>query len=168
MRKRICFFFAGLIFLFLTAFSAHKFYVAIYQFNYSGEKKQLQITTRIFTDDLNTALFRKYKLKTNLGDASETTEDIELLKKYLSQNFLIKVNGKLCPLLFHSKEVENNVLICYFSIKEVTKIKSLYVQNSVLTEVFEEQQNIIQTNFSGNKKSLLLSGQQKSGTLSFD
>jgi len=57
------------------------------------------------------------------------------------------------------------VLICYFSIKDVTKLKSLAIQNSVLTEVFPEQQNIIQLNAGVKKQSLLLSAETKSGTL---
>jgi|SRR6218665_2142793 len=168
MRKSTIFFLTGIFVLLLSAFAMHKFYVAIYQINYSTEKKQLQITTRIFTDDLNAALLKKYKVKTNLGETSETAEDAELLKKYLNQNFSIKVNGQPRPMFFHSKEIENNVLICYFSIKDVTKVKSLYIQNAVLTEVFDDQQNIIQANFAGKKQSLLLSGEQKSGTLNFD
>lgn len=168
MRKRHLFFVAGFLLLLLSSFAAHKFYVAIYQINYSAEKKQLQITTRIFTDDLNAALLKKYKVRTNLGETLEAAEDAELLKKYLNQNFSVKVDGQLRPMFFHSKEIENNVLICYFSINNVTKVKSLYIQNSILTEVFDDQQNIIQTNFAGKKQSLLLSGEQKSGTLHFD
>jgi len=165
MRKKLQFALLGLFFLSLSAFTAHKFYVAIYQINYASDKKMLQITTRIFTDDLNVALLKKYKAKTNLGDVSETPEDVALMQKYVAENFLIKINGQNKPLYFHSKELENNVLICYFSVKDVTKLRSLAIQNSVLTEVFPEQQNIIQLNVAGKKQSLLLSSETQSGTL---
>jgi hypothetical protein len=43
-------------FLSLTSFGFHKFYVAVYQINFAPEKEMLQITSRVFADDLNKAL----------------------------------------------------------------------------------------------------------------
>ena len=61
--------------------------------------------------------------------------------------------------------MENNVLICYLNSKEISKIKSLEVENSILTEIYEEQQNIIQATFNGEKKSLLLTSETIKGML---
>ena len=58
----------GVMFLVLTSFAAHKFYIAIFQINYATEKKMLQITSRIFIDDLNKVLEKKFHTKTNIGD----------------------------------------------------------------------------------------------------
>ena len=168
MIKRLSFLIAGIIFVGLLSFTVHKFYVAIFKIDYVSEKKMLQITTRIFIDDMNTALFKKFKTHTQLGEIAETPEDVELMKKYITEHFSIQINGQKRPLFFHSKELENNVLICYFSVKEVTKVKSLTVTNTILTEVFPEQQNIIQTNVSGKKQSLLLSEETVSGTLKYN
>lgn len=168
MRKKLFILFAGFFFLTLLSFSVHKFYVAIYKIDYASDKKMLQITTRIFIDDMNSALLKKHKKTTQLGEPAEAAEDVELMKTYITDHFSIKLNGQKRPFYFHSKELENNVLICYFSIKEVTKIKSLTIYNTILTEVFPEQQNIIQTNVSGKKQSLLLSNETISGTLKYD
>jgi hypothetical protein len=64
-----------------------------------------------------------------------------------------------------SKEVEENVVICYLSIKEISKIKMLEIENSIITEVHNEQQNIIQANFNGQKHSLLLTSETIKGML---
>lgn len=168
MRKKLSILFAGFIFIALSSFAMHKFYVAIYKIDYVSNKKMLQITTRIFIDDMNTALLKKYNKTTQLGEPSETSEDVEWMKKYIVEHFSIQVNGQKRPFYFHSKELENNVLICYFSIKEVTKVKNLTIYNTILTEVFPEQQNIIQTNVFGKKQSLLLSEETVSGTLKYD
>ena len=75
--------------------------MGIYQVNYAPEKKMLQITSRIFLDDLNKALEKKYKLKSvHIGTNQETAADLELLKKYLDTNFYLKVNGQLKPITF--------------------------------------------------------------------
>jgi hypothetical protein len=153
------------LFVGLTSFVAHKFYVSIYQINYNQEKKTLQITTRIFTDDLNKMLEKKYNKKTNLGEKNETPEDIQLMNNYILDNFSIKINGQQKPIRFISKELETNVLIGYYSIKDIAKIKKIEIQNTTLLDLNSEQQNIIQTTIYGKKESLLLTGDSFSGVI---
>jgi hypothetical protein len=163
MKKAV---FIGLILFFVSsAFSAHKFYVSIYQINFAPEKKMLQITSRIFIDDLNKALEKKYSQKTHVGEPNETQEDFILMNKYLLEKFSIKVNGAPKPLLFVSKELENNVVICYYKINNLSKITSLEVKNTALLELDSNQQNIIQANFNGKKQSLLLTNENTTGLL---
>lgn len=125
----------------------------------------IQITSRIFIDDMNNALEKKYHKKTFVGTDRETADDVVLMKKYLAEKFVLKLNGSAKPMNFLSKEVEANVIVSYFSIKEVSKINSLSIENSALLEVNEEQQNIIQANISGEKESLLLTSDNFRGVL---
>ena len=167
MKKTILITFLGMLFLTLTSFSVHKFYVALYQVNYAPEKKMLQITARIFVDDLNNALGKKYQKKINLGSEKESEEDLNLFKKYFSEKFSIKVNGQLKPIQFLSKEMEGDVLICYFSIKDIHKVNSLEIYNSVITETNSEQQNIMHFNVSGIKNTLLFTESTSKGLLKY-
>ncbi|MEO0045961.1 MAG: hypothetical protein RL705_1152 [Bacteroidota bacterium] len=154
-----------MLFLGLTSMTVHRFYVAIYQIDFVPKKKRLEITTRIFMDDLNDAVTKAYKKSTNIGTEKEKPEDITLLKKYLNDNFKLTVNGKSKAYTYLSREVESNVVICYLSVKEVAKVSSLQVDNSILTEVYSEQQNIIQFNNNGKKQNLLLSSSITKGML---
>lgn len=167
MKKTILITFFGLLLLTLTSFSVHKFYVALYQVNYAPDKKMLQITTRIFVDDLNAAVGKKYSKKINLGSDNETVEDVTLLKKYFSEKFYIKVNGQTKPIHFLSKEMEGDVLICYFSMKEIQKINTLEIYNAVITEGNSEQQNIMHFNVSGVKNTLLFTESSSKGVLKY-
>lgn len=125
----------------------------------------IQITSRIFIDDMNDALEKKFHRKTFIGTEKETPEDEALMKKYLAEKFILKVNGVAKPFNYLSKELENNVVICYFNIKEVSKVNSLAVENSALMELNDEQQNIIQANIAGEKQSLLLTVENFKGML---
>lgn len=154
----------ALVFAF-SSFAIHKFYVSIYQINYVPQKKMIQITSRIFIDDMNAALEKKFNKKAFVGTDRETENDVALMKKYLAEKFIIKVNGTTKPMNFISKEIEANVIVCYYSIKEVSKITSLNIENTALLEVNEEQQNIIQANISGEKQSLLLTADNYKGML---
>jgi hypothetical protein len=153
------------LFLVLTSFVAHKFYVSIYQINYKSEKKQIEITARIFYDDLNTVLEKKFNKKTHIAQAEESEVDVQSMKSYLSSHFSIKVNGKLKPIIYLSKETEANVVICYFKITDVAKIKTLEIENTALLELNSDQQNIIQTNVYNKKQNLLLTSNNVKGLL---
>lgn len=157
-----------LLFLVVTAFSFHKFYVGVYEVAYAPEKKMLQITSRIFIDDLNDAIEKKYKSKTHIGTKQETAADLVLLKKYLSENFSIKVNGQSKPIIFLSKETEDeNVLVCYTKLTDVSKIKTLEVSNTVLVDWNSEQQNITHFLIDGTKKTVLFTVSSRNEVLKY-
>ncbi|WP_255557635.1 DUF6702 family protein [Flavobacterium taihuense] len=139
----------------MSSFGVHKFYMAIYQINYAPEKKMLQITSRIFIDDINKTLEKKHNKKFFLGTDKESAESLYLLKKYLSENFTLKVNGQSKGMNFLSKEMDGDVLVCYLNIKDVSKIKTLEIYNSVLLDCFAEQQNIVHVTVFDTKKSFL-------------
>lgn len=153
------------LFIGLSSMAVHKFYMSIYQINFVPQKKMIQITSRIFVDDLNDALEKQFHKKYFIGTDKETPEDVIAMKNYLAKKFLLKINGTIKPMLFLSKEIDANVLVCYFRISEISKINKLEIENSALTELNDEQQNIIQANISGEKQSLLLTSENFKGML---
>ncbi|RED22026.1 hypothetical protein BD847_3523 [Flavobacterium cutihirudinis] len=168
MKNRLIYPFLGVLFLLLSAFTFHKFYVGVFQVNYAAEKKMIQITSRIFIDDLNSGLEKKFHKKTFVGTDKETPEDVELLKKYLAENFAIKVNGQSKTITFLSKEVESNdVLVCYSRIKDVEKFKTLEILNSILTDWNSEQQNITHISAFNTKKSVLFTESSRKELLKY-
>lgn len=155
MKKTIFYLFFAFFFVTLSSFTVHKFYMGIYQVNYAPEKKMLQITARIFVDDLDKALEKKYNKKMHLATDSESSAEVALLKKYLAEKFSIKINGKPRQMNLLSKELEGDVLVCYLSINAVSKINSLETYNSILVEWNSEQQNITHFTVLGEKQSFL-------------
>lgn len=168
MRNKLIYFFLGVLFVSLSAFTFHKFYMGIFQVNYAAEKKMVQITSRIFIDDLNNGLEKKFHKKTYVGTDKETQADIDLLKKYLADNFSIKINGQSKPITFLSKEVEaGDVLVCYSRIKDIDKFKTIEISNSILVDWNSEQQNITHISAFGTKKSVLFTESSRKEVLKY-
>lgn len=165
MKKILLYALIGITFFAGTSFGIHRFYVSIYKINFVPEKKMLQITSRIFVDDLNSVLYNKYNKKTFLGEQNESQVDIDLMKKYISDNFYLKVNDQQKTLNYLSNEIEGNVIICYYNIKDISKIITLEVKNTALLELNSEQQNIMQSTIYGEKQSLLLMEGRMKGML---
>ena len=167
MKKIVCMAFLGLLFCSVSAFEVHKFYMAIFQVNYTPEKKMLQITSRIFVDDLNLAIEKKYGKKVYLGSEKESADDQGVLKKYFSENLQIKVNGQSKPVVFLSKELDGDVLICYCRVTDIAKLHSAEITNTVLTQWNSEQQNILHFTAFGNKQTVLFTASNKTEVLKF-
>lgn len=168
MKKILIYPFIGILFLSLSSFAFHKFYVGVFQVEYAAEKKMIQITSRIFVDDLNNALEKKYHKKTFVGTEKETPADLDLFKKYLAENFTIKINGQSKPIIFLSKEVESgDVLICYSRIKDIDKFKSIEISNTILVDWSSEQQNITHISAFGTKRSVLFTESSRKELLKY-
>lgn len=144
-----------------TSFAVHKFYIGVYQVDYKLDKKELQITSRVFIDDIEKALDGKYKKKINLATPKESKEAEALIVDYFKEKFTISVNNKTQEMIFLAKEYEDDILICYFRMPISSKIKSLTIYNTILTEQFSEQQNLLHTNINSNKNSFLFTNTNK-------
>lgn len=167
MKKTIITF--GLLFLIvsLSSFEFHKFYVAVFQVQFVPEKKRIQITSRIFIDDLNKTLEKKYHKKTTIGIGIDSPEEIQLLKNYFSENLILKVNGQSKKLNYLYSEIEEDVLVSYITITEVSKIQSLNIQNTLLMDWNTEQQNIMHFTANDTKKSLNFTESTKTQMLKY-
>lgn len=168
MKNKLVYPLIGVLFLSLAAFTFHKFYMGVFQVNYVTEKKMIQITSRIFVDDLNNGMEKKYHKKTFVGTDRETQADIDLLKKYLADNFSVKTDGQVKTITFLSKEVEaGDVLVCYSRIKDIDKFKTIEISNSVLVDWNSEQQNITHVSAFGIKKSVLFTESSRKEVLKY-
>lgn len=159
---------AVLSFFVFCGFGTHKFYMSIYQVHFAESKQRLEITGRIFIDDLNDCLSKSVKVRTHVGEKGQTAQDLECLERYFGNQFRIKVNSDLKPMKFLSCETEEDVVVCYFRIDGVTEVKSLEVRNAALMSCQPDQQNVIQTKVYGTKKDLLLTASESTGKVDFD
>lgn len=145
------------LFLALSSFTVwHRFYVSVTQIDYNQNKNRIEISIRIFIDDLEKALEKKYNKKLYLATSIENSKSSELIEEYLFEKLQIKVNNKLDKLVFLGIEYESDVIICYVKVSYSKKISNFEVYNSVLTEIYSEQQNIVHTKINNETNSFLL------------
>lgn len=152
----------------LLAFSGlHKFYVSVTNVNYSEKEDALQITTRIFIDDLEAVLLERYGVKTLLATPQESELSDMYIEKYLNTKLLIELNQEKRNYNFLGKRYDNDVVICYLEIPEIglPDLESIGIQNEVLTDLFEEQQNLVHFKVKGKKRSFVLYKESNKGML---
>ncbi len=131
----------------LIAFQAlvHPFHVSVSDIKYKEDKKVLQISMRIFLDDLELAL-----------QAYSGNEKLDITKKenwvFVNENLeryvldrlkLWDEKGKEFELNYVGAEIEEDVMWCYIEIEKVKKLKQVKVWNSILHEVWNDQENLV-------------------------
>ena len=141
--------------LLMTSFAWHKFYVSVTQIDFVPNKKRVEITSRIFIDDLEKALEKKFKKKFYLTTPKEVENADALIHEYLKEKIKISINKKAQNVEFLAKELEGDVLIFYTKIAVSKKINTFEIFNSLLIDIYKEQQNIVHVNINSNKNSFL-------------
>ncbi len=148
--------------------SAHKFYVSTTNVEYVEDKQVIQIITKIFTDDLEDALQKRYLAQLSLDSEKENETAIMYLKKYIKQKLKITVNGEPVEYTYLGKEYDIDIAKIYLEIENVSNLQSIEIDNTVLIDMFPEQQNIIHLKTPSLKRSFILDKTNPKGVLNFD
>lgn len=154
--KTIKILFLSIIFPLLLSVSAHKFYVSVTEVEYVKEKKSVQIISRIFIDDLENTLRKRYGKRLTFSPKNETKEVTGYLERYLKDKITIKINGNATDFKFIGKEYDNDILFCYLEVVDVNDIKTFQISNRILFDSFDDQQNIVKLKIDDEKKSFIL------------
>jgi len=152
----------------LVAFTvAHKFYVSVTNVGYSEKDAAIQITTRIFIDDLEAVLKERYGVELKLASENESEKATEFIEKYLRAKFLVTINDEEKEYRLLGKKYDNDLVIFYIEIAEtdLEKVQSIGIQNEILTDLYEEQQNILHFKIKDKKKSFVLVRDSNKGML---
>lgn len=158
----------ALLFVGLSSFNAHKFYVSVTKVEYKKEAQTLQIITKIFIDDVEDVLNERYNTTTNLDTKKETQRDRDLLKEYILKKLIVEVNGEKPTLNYLGIDYEPGMVKAYIEINNVAQCNSIGIENTMLMEKFEEQQNIIHLTIDGEKRSMVLEKANPNGLLKFN
>jgi hypothetical protein len=149
----------------------HKFYLSKCLIEYKPEKKSVQVTLHLFLDDLELALERKGAKDLFLCTTKEAARADSLVARYLAQNLQLITEKEKLHLSFLGKEMADDFAgaWCYLEALNVDPPRQLQVKNKLLTEVFEEQQNIVNIRYEGKKEDYFLFTKDKnSGTSYFE
>ena len=131
----------------------HDFHSSVTQVDYNEKNKSLEISVRLFTDDLCVALENSGAPKMELGTQSEPPSANEHIANYLQKNLSFTINGKQAVFKYLGKEAQLDATWCYLEIEKAGNVRKLEVENSIMLSDFEDQINMVNLNVKGRKKS---------------
>ncbi|BAV94017.1 DUF6702 family protein [Ichthyobacterium seriolicida] len=149
--------------LFCLGFYKHKFYVSITDINYDSDLKYLEVSIKVFTDDLENSLnayFPSEDIRLNLGIGQKNEK--EIFTTYLNSCFSIGINDKKKESEYIGRETTTETTTCYIAVNEVflEEIDRIKVHQSILNNFLDKQQNIVNIVLGKHRKTLLLNKQK--------
>jgi hypothetical protein len=168
--KRILPYFSSLLavfFLFLLTSSkvAHPFYVSMTEVKVDTLAKTVSVSCRMFTDDLQDALFKSHQLKKDIipGDADVK----EALSAYINKRFNVFVGNQEVSLKFIGFEIEEESTWAYLEGSFNKNSKKVTLKNSLLYDFIPGQNNMMHCYFQEVRKSNKLSNPKKEVVFEF-
>jgi hypothetical protein len=146
----------------------HPIHLSVSEINYSEKDKALQITSRIFLDDLELSIQNELNEKDlDLLEPGKGRITEQLITEYVTKRLSIKLDGKIQKLNFLGFEREDPAVICYIEIESVKKFKTIEIKNEVIMETHNDQSNLVHVTYKGPVKSLRLIRDKSSDVLTF-
>lgn len=141
----------------MTGSLLHPFHISVLDMEYDEDSKAIEISCRIFLDDLEETL-RVYSDEAKLDIMDEASrEKIHVeLERYILEKVKISVNGKTAEMNYLGEEIDGDVMWCYIEITKVKKLQSIEVENQLLLDSFDDQMNLVHMKAFGSTKSLKL------------
>jgi hypothetical protein len=156
------------IFLSSVLILLHPLHISVTEITLDEKEKELEIMLRIFTDDLELAI-RNAKNDPELSllkPANSTTD--KLAWEYLQPRFKLMADGKIQAVKYLGHETDEDVLIFYIQVQPIKEFTTIEITNSIITEFYDDQSNLINVTVDDETKSLRLMRNNPSGKLSFD
>jgi len=165
IAKKILF----LIFLSTTGLhtSAHPFYVSICKVDFNKQNHSLEISLKVFADDLISGLKNAGVPNLYLGEEKENENTDTYIFDYLKSVLSFSVNDKKRLYTFIGKEMEADVVWIYLEITDISELNKITTDCKLLTEVYETQNNIFQIRNGDEIKNMLLTKKKQTGTIMF-
>jgi hypothetical protein len=160
-------FFFLILFFSLTSFNLHKFYISITQVNYVEKQHTIQITTRIFIDDLQKEINNISNTNIELASDREPKDISKIYNQYLNKHLQFIVNKKKTVYNYIGREYEKDLVIFYLEIENIDEINELEINNRVLYNSFNKQENIVKTNIYNKNKSFILTTRDQKALVKF-
>ena len=160
-----------MIYGFLISFFSlfHPMHISVTEINYNEKDKALQISSRIFIDDLEMSIQNDLKndaldiLKPTNG---KTTD--QLVSVYVLKHIKVKVDNKQQVLKYLGHETEGEAIICYIEISNIKKLKSVEALNDLIMETHSDQWNLVHVTYKAKTKSLRLAKDKPVDVVNFE
>ena len=155
----------NLIFLALAVIP-HPLYVSITEINYNDQSHNIEISCKIFTDDLEQALGKKSGHSAHISSTRDEAIAAEIAA-YLAAHLGVSFDGKKVPVKFLGYELEKEAVWSYLEGPVARAPTSAEINNSILFDSFDQQINLVHITVKGERKSTKLVNPESRASLKF-
>jgi len=145
----------------------HPFYISVTEINHNATEKTLEISCKMFTEDLETVLNATANPKVDISNPKSKDQVNRLLNQYISSHLQLRVNGQPVKFELLGFEEEKEATWSYLQVDSISSVKTIEILDSLLYDSFKEQINLVHVTVSGNRKSTRLNNPDTSFRFTF-
>jgi hypothetical protein len=153
----------GLLLLFCSLTIAHRYYFSLSELKVDTKKRSLELSCKLFTDDIEDALLKLNHSKVDLATSTKNKVVLVQLENYLHERFKIVING--IPIQTHliGFEAENEVTWFYLegTVNVTLPPVKIKITNSLLYDFLPEQTNLLHFTWNDQERTEKLTNPDK-------
>ena len=135
----------------------HPLYISVTEMEYNATEKALEISCKVFTEDLEKGLAKANEAKVDMYNPKDKALLEKQIADYIRKHLLIKCDGKPLTLEFVGYELEEQSTWSYYQVSKLTTApKKVEVHSSIFYELYDKQINIVHMSSGGTRKSTKL------------
>ncbi|GIV37125.1 MAG: hypothetical protein KatS3mg032_1504 [Cyclobacteriaceae bacterium] len=151
--------------LWISWISWHPIHVSVTDMVYDEQERELEITMRLFTDDLELSVRNVLnEPELDLLNPGRGRTTAGLVKDYIMKRFSLTLDGRPLSLRFLGMEQEAEVVVCYIQARDIKRWRAIEVVNTVIMETYDDQSNLVHLTVQGTVRSHRLTPKQQKGT----
>ncbi len=144
----------------------HDFHASVTQMQYNPKEKSFEISMRIFTDDFEKALSAASGSKVKL-DANDKNDP--LIEKYILSHFTyVNPQKQPKPVKYVGHEIEADANWLYLEMPYTEPFRGGLLKQNVLMELFDDQVNMVNIQYQGQKKTFVFRKNQPTQDVTID
>ncbi|MDG2193357.1 MAG: hypothetical protein P8K77_00590 [Polaribacter sp.] len=151
----------------LMAFTVHKYYLSLTQIAYNNKDKTVEVIINVFIDDIETALNKIHSKELRLNTKKEPTNTDMYFEKYVQNHIQFKIDDMPVTYTYLGKEYEGDIVYFYLEIKNIERVQTIEIKNTLLVDFFPNQQNLVKSKVNNVHKSVLLTKENDKGLLKY-
>jgi len=148
--------------------STHEYYVSLTEVTYNPKKKRVEIISRLFHDDFEKVLKTRYTEDIELKPSVQSENIEDYIKLYFDKKFQILIDDHNSKVEYLGYKFDQDRINIFLKIDNIESLNSIKLNNLLLTDVFEDQKNIVHCFKLKQKKSVLLTRSDSEAMLKFN
>lgn len=139
------------------AFAPHPFYISVTEGVYNAETESMELSIRMFTDDVEYALQQLGNKPLYLGTDQQIEEADSIVSRYVRSRIVMVEDSRRPAFRFVGMEFEDDGLYVYLESSYLSpRFKKLEFENRLLVKAFEDQRNIMHIKKGDITKSMMM------------
>lgn len=147
--------------------ASHPFYVSVTEITQDAKEKSLEVSCKMFTDDLENTINRVNRTKIDILALRDSAMANKLIGDYINNHLKITVDGKRLSMQFIGFEKEGGAIWSHLQINDVSTIKGVEIRNDLLYDSFDNQIGIIHITINNKRQSTKLNNPEKNASFIF-